>query len=311
MSRITVLIVSWNSAEWIAAAIDSIPPGVPVLVWDNDSTDDTVARIAGLRRPRLEMMSSTSNIGFGPAMNRLASWASTEYIFLMNPDCQIVGGCLDVLAGSLDAHPGDAASVPLLIGNDEKPQREFQLRRLPTPSSMISDLLLLDEIRPASARLRRHWYAELDLERDEVIEQPAAAAMMLRREEFLAMSGFDEQFLPAWFEDVDLCRRLAARGRTLRLVPSARALHAGGSSLAALGYASFLEATHRNMSRYASKWFDDADVERVRWAAIAGAYARALAALTVRRPETVPALDAARGFARVAHGWFMRWDSSI
>ena len=68
------------------------------------------------------------------------------------------------------------------------------------------------------------------------IEQPAAAALALRRSVFEAVDGFDERYFPAWFEDVDLARRLADRGERMLYLPAALCRHRQGSSVGALGY---------------------------------------------------------------------------
>lgn len=307
---VTVGIVTWNSAEWIAAAVRSIPRDVEIVIWDNDSADATVALIAGMRRPGLRLVASTTNTGFGAAMNGLAEWANTPYVMLLNPDCRLEDGTLDHLAGWLEAHPEDVAAVPLLVGEDGNPQREFQLRRLPTVHSVVAEMLLVNQLLPKNGALGRHRYSELDLTAPAKIEQPAAAAMLVRREAFLAMGGFDARFAPAWYEDVDLCRRFAADGATIALVPAARVVHAGGSSVPHLGRPSFLYLMHRNLARYAEKWFGASGPEIIRVAALAGVAARLL--ITAVRPpsEFSSRREGVRAFAAILRGWFFRWDDS-
>lgn len=307
---VTVAIVTWNSAEWIEAAIRSIRGDVEVLVWDNDSRDDTVGTIARLRRPRLRMMASTRNIGFGAAMNRLTEWCDSELIFLLNPDCRLEEGAIGDLVAWLDQHPEDGAAVPILMSSDGTPQSTFQFRRFPSTSSIAADMLLLDEVLPKNRISRHHRYADLPLDRPVAVEQPAAAAMLVRRSVITRLGGFDERFFPAWFEDVDLCRRMREQGVTIRTVPSARVVHAGASSLSTLGYAAFLEISHRNLALYVDKWFPPAQREIVRAVAIAGVILRMLA--TPFRPQGGRGRIAAlRSLTRLLRGWFFRWNASM
>jgi hypothetical protein len=44
------------------------------------------------------------------------------------------------------------------------------------------------------------------------VEQPAGAFFMFRRSAWLELGGFDENFWPVWFEDVDFCARLRSAG---------------------------------------------------------------------------------------------------
>ncbi len=64
------------------------------------------------------------------------------------------------------------------------------------------------------------------------------------------IGGLDEGFYPAWFEDVDLARRLARAGHRLVYEPAARFVHAGGGSVPELGYGPFLWIYYRNLTRY-------------------------------------------------------------
>lgn len=308
-SPVTVAIVTWNSGPWIEAAIRSIPPDVETVIWDNDSSDDTVMRVSRLRRPRLRMVSSIRNVGFGGAMNRLIEWIETPLVFFMNPDCRLTDDALHLLVSWLQTNPSDTAVVPLLLGDDGQPQREFQLRRLPTAFSIALNLLLLDKLVPRNVESRRHRYEELSLHEPAEVEQPAAAAMLVRRDAFLDLGGFDEQFYPAWFEDVDLCRRMHGRGMVIRLVPDARVIHTGASSLRSLGYARFLEISHRNLALYVTKWFRPGPRELIRLSAIVGMLFR-IAALPVQRRLPVSRLEAVRMFTRVLRGWFFRWPRS-
>jgi GT2 family glycosyltransferase len=248
--RVAVAIVSWNSAAHLAAAVTSAPPGVPVVVVDNASTDGSagVARAAGAR-----VIEAGKNMGFGPACNRAAQAAApSETILFLNPDAALVDGraCLDALLSALDADPGLAAAVPRLDGEG---QDAFQLRRLPRAGSLLREALLVDRLLPRNRWLRHDRY--LDRPRDEAfdVEQPAAAALLVRRADFEAVGGFDPAYVPAWFEDVDLCAKLRARSRRIRYVPSARATHVGGVTMDALPWRDFRPLYVRNQFRYLAR----------------------------------------------------------
>ena len=128
-------------------------------------------------------------------------------------------------------------------------QATFQLRRLPTLGSDARELLLIDHVSPNHAARRRFRYADENRDAAFAVEQAAAAALAVRREAFVACGGFDERYVPAWYEDVDLCARLASAG-TILYLPEARFRHRGGESASRLGYARFLPVFYRNALRY-------------------------------------------------------------
>jgi GT2 family glycosyltransferase len=110
-------------------------------------------------------------------------------------------------------------------------------------------MLLMDRAFPRSRWLARDRYLDRDQGEPFEVEQPAAAALAVRREAFLGVGGFDERFVPAWFEDVDLCARLRRVGPILYW-PASRFVHRGGAAAAALGYDQFLPIYYRNAIRF-------------------------------------------------------------
>ena len=128
-------------------------------------------------------------------------------------------------------------------------QATFQLRRLPTLSADARELLLIDHLAPNNPGRRSARYADADRNVPFSVEQAAAAALSVRRDAFRRVGGFDEAFVPAWYEDVDLCQRLGREG-TIRYLPEARFRHRGGESASRLGYDRFLPILYRNALRY-------------------------------------------------------------
>lgn len=305
--RVLVAIVSWNSAAHLAAAVKSVPSGVPVVVVDNASSDGSaeIARAAGAR-----VVEAGANLGFGPASNLAAKeGAPSETILFLNPDAALRDGeaTLAALLAALDADPGVAAAAPRLTGDG---QEEFQLRRLPRLGAILREALLVDRLFPANAGFRRDRY--LDRSRDEAfdVEQPAAAAFLVRRTSFEAVGGFDPAFAPAWFEDVDLCAKLLEHGGRIRYVPSAVATHVGGVTMDALPWRDFRPLYVRNQFRYLAR-HASLPVRAAAWGAtLAGAGLRLVLAPLARADH--PRAEVAAAQVRVLRGLFgLGWRSAL
>src|SRR5947209_1512946 len=131
----------------------------------------------------------------------------------------------------------------------------------------------------------------------------AAAAPLLDDE----IGELDEQFQPAWFEDVDFCKRLAAAGKPIYAVPAARARHFGGASLEHVGLGRFVDVWYRNMWLYARKWFTPGEAETLRWLIISGMLLRCIASLAgfANGNGRLPSM---RAYANVAKKALKRWD---
>ena len=310
----SVVIVTWNSGRWIERCLNSLLPemkrGLKVVVYDNHSTDDTVARARRFRNGSVEIVRSEENHGFAYGVNRSIAATGSEYILLLNPDCELEEGALSAMIDFLDHHVEHAAVVPLLLEADGTPQREFQLRRFPTIGSVAAELLLVDEALPRNPFTARYRYRELKIEEPVKVEQPAAAAMLLRRSVVERIGPFDERFTPAWFEDVDYCRRLAEEGETIALLPAARGWHHGGASLEHISFIRFTEVWYRNLHRYAAKWFSPREVETFRWLVIVGMFLRIGALAVGFRRRAVKRRDALRAYRRVMSQAFNRWNDA-
>ena len=129
-------------------------------------------------------------------------------------------------------------------------------------------------------------------------------------EVFAEVGPLDERFAPAWFEDVDYCRRLAAAGHTIFVVPAARARHFGGASLEHVPFAEFIALWYRNMWFYARKWLRPGQAETLRWAIIFGMLLRIPLALAGVANLRLGRWSAARAYAGVMRKAFRRWSGA-
>lgn len=307
---LSILIVTWNSERWIEQCLASIPAACgalsyEVIVHDNASSDETVARVE--RSGGAELVRDETNAGFAAGTNRAFARSRGQYVFLLNPDCELSPGALAVLHQFLQTHGDAAAAAPLLVNAVGDSQREFQLRRFPTLRTLASEVLLLDKLFPRNSAIAHYRYRDLDLSEPRRIEQPAAAALLIRRSVFEEVGPFDEQFAPAWFEDVDYCRRLAVANKPVYVVPAASVLHEGGASLEHMSFATFTETWYRNMWRYAQKWLRPGQAEALRWVIIGGMMLRCVAALLGFADRDAGRMAAFRAYARVLGAAFERW----
>lgn len=264
---LTGVVVHWRNETELAELIASWPPDprFELLVVDNSATADVPPAVRALRPAR--------NLGFGGGANAGIAAARAPWVLLLNPDVTVSLAGLEALLAAGERFPEAAGIVPRLISPSGAPQTGWQLRRLPSPFS-----LLLQAFPGFRAGAPGREPAE-----GEAIEQPAAAALLLRKSAFTSLGGFDEAFFPAWFEDVDLAARLRAEGLSLRYWPAATFVHRLGSTVPRLGYGPFLDCYYRNLLRYLGKHHGRAWIGPARAAIAAGALLRLLA-LPLRRP---------------------------
>lgn len=194
--------------------LDWVPDDAPVVLVHNDRhlDPDTV------RHPNVRHVHNDRNIGFGAAVNRGAAHAATGRLILCNPDTHLRPPHWDALAGG---GPDELRTVPLVDG-DGRPTSV--VNPYPSPLGHLATALRLGRYAPRGGRARRlasrlgrGWIAENA--RSFAVTSgcwPLAerwlsgAVLSVDRGRFLSVGGFDESYF-LYFEDVDLCQRLARR----------------------------------------------------------------------------------------------------
>ena len=312
--EVSIVIVTWNSARWIERCLQSLKDACDgiryeVVVYDNASTDATL-KLLDVGENTARVIRGGANDGFAAGVNRAFSGSRGRYVFLLNPDCELGSSAVTLLAQFLDANPQAAAAAPLLEDERGDTQRNFQLRRLPTLRALAAEALLLDKLFPRNRATSHYRYHDLELREPQRVEQPAAAALLVRREVFDEIGPLDEQFSPAWFEDVDYCRRLSQAGKEVYVVPAARVRHYGGASLEHMSYGSFINLYYRNMWRYARKWFSAREANVLRWTVALGMILRCGAALVGFRNGSSSRGAALAAYAGVLKKAVTRWDET-
>jgi GT2 family glycosyltransferase len=275
---ISVVVVNWNSGPLLERCVSSLTahaPGCEIIIVDNASTDGSEA-FARKDAPAVRLISREENAGFAAACN--AGWRQSagDPVLFLNPDAECLPGAIGRLADAFSDAAVWAAGGSLM---DEKTRarQDCNVRAFPCVASAAAELLLLDEVWPRNRWTRAARLLDRRLDEAQDVDQPAAACLMVRREALQRLEGFDEQFYPAWFEDVDLCRRIVAAGGRIRFEPEARFLHRGGYSAERLRPEDFLLFFHTNQVRYFQKHHGEAAAKKLRKLVAAGMYVRMLA----------------------------------
>jgi GT2 family glycosyltransferase len=166
--------------------------------------------------PYATLLCTGHNGGFGRGNNRALENVATPFTLLLNTDARISPGDLEGLETALDRNGGTAAVQPLLRS------WEWPLLSVGEGTSMT--------------RYGEGWdmrFMHLDTSPGRPGTEPvpgvSAAASLWRTEALREAGGFDENIF-MYFEDVDLCMRLASLGWDFRLARGCRALHRAGAS---------------------------------------------------------------------------------
>ena len=302
---LSAVVVHWRNESEVQDLVSSWPddPRLQLIVVDNSGSaagphvDPHLDSSGQAAADRIRWIVPEGNLGFGGGANCGVEQATGEWVLILNPDIIAQPESWENLLKACERYPDAAGLAPALVHADGRSQCSWQLQPLPSPFTLILQTLFL-----GGRRGPRKEPAE-----GTPIEQPAAAALALRRSIFLAHDGFDERFFPAWFEDVDLAKRLADAGEILRYVPSARFVHATGGSVPALGYGPFLWIYYRNLEIYLRRHHGDGWIWLTRLT-LPFAMTVRLLALPLRRPRRAKSVKGAvLGLLSVLFGCLSGW----
>jgi len=220
--------VNYNTRELTLEAIASIFSSlldpdfrVEVIVVDNASVDGTADAIE-LRFPDVRVIRSPENLGFGRGNNLGADSAVGEALFLLNTDTIVRPGAIEKLYHALYAQERRGVVGPFLENRDGSYQTS--MTSFPSVWRTFCYYFWLDRIFPNIPFFGDGTMNHADplVERD--VDVINGAAMMIRRDLFASINGFDPEYF-MYYEESDLCKRVADRGYSAHYSPSARVLH--------------------------------------------------------------------------------------
>jgi GT2 family glycosyltransferase len=263
-----VAIINWNSGARLRPCVESLlatSPNTEIVIVDNASEDGSIESVLDFRAHASFIRNST-NRGFAAAVNQAVANTTTAYVLILNPDVRVTSGAVDYLEEFMNAHPQAGA-----IGGNVN--ASYPARNLPNWVQFVRQNL----------GIGKKEDSDIESREPRPVDQPAAAALMIRREAFDDIGGFDERFHPAWYEDVDFCRRLKTAGWPVFFAPEAKFEHEGGYSAKAMGAEAFANAYYRNQLRYAEKHFGGVSTLAVRLSIALGMLGRIVARPTEAR----------------------------
>jgi GT2 family glycosyltransferase len=268
VSRVAVVIPTWNGRELLEAALSSLAEqrysDFDVIVVDNGSADGTAAHLRSAW-PDVEVVALPDNRGFAGAVNAGVARASGEYVALLNNDMELDPGWLAELVAALDADPGAGSAASKL-----------RMLREPGVLDGAGDLVTW-----YGATWRRGHGERDHGQYDEpgVVASPCAGAALYRRAALDAVGGFDERFF-AYLEDTDWGLRAQLAGWPCLWVPAAVAYHLGGATSRRMGDLE-TELIARNTLALVLKSFPAARL--VAWSPLIAGYQASMLARAVGR----------------------------
>ncbi|MGI9102762.1 MAG: glycosyltransferase family 2 protein [Terriglobales bacterium] len=245
---LSIILVNWNSAEYLRAALKSIYAEVKsvafeVIVVDSASYDGSAEMVAQ-EFPQVTFIQSTANIGFAAANNLGYQRSSGNAILFLNPDTEVVGDALCKMVAHLNSDEKIGA-VGCRVLNSDRTVQTACVQAFPTILNQVLDARILQTAFPSS----RLWGTQALTGRGpQPVQVVAGSCLMVKRAAFDLARGFDNRYF-MYVEDLDLCHTLWQLGYRVEHVPDASVIHHGGSSASTREESQFATVMQRESMR--------------------------------------------------------------
>ena len=207
--EVSIVIVTYHSADVIGSCLDSIESAGSVsrevFVVDNASGDGT-AELVRTKYPSVQLIANDSNRGFSAANNQAIPLCRGRYLFFLNPDAELAGGCLETAVRYMDENPRIGLAGTKVVNPDGSMQETISLRY---PGQKHA----ADELKGLKGS----------------IACVLGASMVARADLIRAIGGFDEDYF-LYGEDQELCLRIRQQGFEIGYIGEAVVRHIGGHS---------------------------------------------------------------------------------
>lgn len=214
--KLSVIVVKYHCNKYLDSCLKSIgsDKDSECIVIDND----------------------VNNVGYGAGCNIGAKKAKRKYLLFLNPDTVVLPRSLEKMVDYMEKNPDISVLGPKIYKNFQK-EKQLSFCRFPDPLTAFFVFSPLQKVWQDNPFFSRYVYEE-DKKDNGALEvgAVAGAAILIRRDIFESVGGFDEKFF-LYFEENDLCRRIKNYGGKIFYYPEAEIIHFGGKSTVDLGEA--------------------------------------------------------------------------
>ena len=221
--KISVVILNYNVRFFLELCLQSVQASLKgisseIIVIDNNSSDDSCSMVKSLF-PEVKLIENNENIGFSKGNNLATGLAKGEYLCILNPDTVIAEDTFQKILKFSDTKTNLGIVGCRFMDGSGKFLPECK-RNIPKLFSALGKLL---------GNGKSYYATTVDQNSIAEVDILTGAFMLMRRELFTALNGFDEDFF-MYGEDIDICYRALKMNRNNYYYGASTLLHFKGES---------------------------------------------------------------------------------
>ena len=229
---LSIIIVNYNVKEFLQNLIHSIHKAAQnlqyeIIIIDNASSDGSVEFISE-KFPGIQLIANSQNLGFGRANNQGLKIAKGKYFLLINPDSIVSEDTFIKMISFFESHPSVGLAGCKILNPDGTLQLACR-RSFPGPWTSFCKVTGLSSLFPHSSLFARYNLTYKDENKSYEVDAISGSFMMVKREVYEKIGGFDEDFF-MYGEDLDLCYRIQKAGYKVFYMHETQVIHYKGES---------------------------------------------------------------------------------
>ncbi|TYA54809.1 glycosyltransferase family 2 protein [Formosa maritima] len=221
--KLSIIILNYNVRYFLELCLSSVEAAISnidaeIIVVDNNSLDDSCQMVKQLF-PKVKLIENKSNDGFSKGNNIGVKHAQGEYLCILNPDTVVAEDTFEILLKFAETK-ADLGIVGCKLIDGKGQFLPESKRNIPTP--IVSIKKILGYTKP---------YYATQINENEIGKAPifVGAFMLLKRDVYLEVGGFDEDYF-MYGEDLDLSYKILKAGYQNYYNPKTTVVHFKGES---------------------------------------------------------------------------------
>lgn len=239
---VSIIIPVHGKLDWTLTCLRSIArhgaeTPFEIIVVDDASPDQTFSTLSGI--PGIRILRNEKNLGFVGSCNEGAHAAQGRLLFFLNNDTQVLPGWLDTLVDAYRSEPGCGIAGSRLIYPDGRLQE-------------AGCIVFSDGESWNFGRFEMREDPRFLYRRD--TDYVSGAALLIDRDLFDQVGGFDVRYAPAYCEDLDLAFAVREANRRVIYEPASQIVHCEGVSSGLDPFNGVKRYQTINRKKFRAKW---------------------------------------------------------